>query len=100
MKDGFAASMETPLLPRLGMRQTHIRLPADAMADYALGYREGKAVHASPRPFDAETYGIKTTAAGMIRFVQANIDPSSLEPALLRAIDVTHVGYIQAGTMV
>jgi beta-lactamase class C len=100
MKDGFVSSMETQLLPRLGMRQTHIRMPADAVVDYAMGYRSGKAVHASPGPFDAETYGIKTTAADLIRFVQANIDPSPLEPALRRAVEATHVGYFQAGTLV
>ena len=100
LKDGFVASMETQLLPRLGMRQTHIRMPADAMADYAMGYRESKPVRVSPGPFDVETYGIKTTAADMIRFVQANIDPGSLEPALRRAVEATHVGYFQAGTLV
>ena len=100
MKDGFVASMETQLLPRLSMRHTHIRIPADKMADYALGYREGKPVHASPGPFDVETYGIKTTAADLIRFVQANIEPGALEPALQQAVEATHVGYFQAGTLV
>lgn len=100
MKDGFVAAMERQLLPRLGMRQTHVRVPADAWPDYAWGYREGKPVHAAPGPFDAETYGIKTTAADMIRFVQANIDPGALEPALRRAVEATHVGYVQVGTMV
>lgn len=100
MKGGFVASMETQLLPRLGMRQTHIRMPDDARADYAMGYLDGKPHQASPGPFDAETYGIKTTAADMIRFVQANIDPNSLEPALRQAVAATHVGYFQAGTLV
>ena len=100
MKDDFVDVMETQLLPRLGMRQTHIRVPAEAMSDYAWGYREGRPVHASPGPFDVETYGIRTTAADMIRFVQANIDPSTLEPALRAAVEATHVGYVQAGTMV
>ena len=70
------------------------------MPEYAWGYREGQPVHASPGPFDVETYGIKTTAADMIRFIQANIDPSTLEPALRTAVEATHVGYVQAGTMV
>jgi beta-lactamase class C len=100
LKDGFVAAMETQLLPRLGLRQTHLRLPADALADYATGYRADKPVHASPGPFDVETYGIKTTASDMIRFVQANIDPAGLEPALRQAIASTHVGYFQAGTLV
>ena len=100
MKGGFVASMETQLLPLLGMRHTHIRMPADALADYALGYRESKAVHASPGPFDVETYGIKTTAADLIHFVQANIEPGALEPPLREAVEATHVGYFQAGTLV
>ena len=100
LQDGFVASMEKQLLPRLGLHQTHIRMPADATADYAMGYRDGKPVQVSPGPFDAEAYGIKTTAGDMIRFVQANIDPSPLEPALRRAIEATHVGYFQAGTLV
>ena len=100
MKDGYVAAMESRLLPRLGLRQTHLRVPAEAMPDVAWGDRDGKPVHASPGPFDAETYGIKTTAADLIRFVQANIDPGALEPALRQAIAATHVGYVQAGTMV
>ncbi len=100
MKDGFTTSMETQLLPRLGMSHSHIHVPADAMADYAWGYRDGKAVRVNAGPFDVETYGIKTTAADLIRFVQANIDPSGLEPAVRRAVEATHVGYFRVGTMV
>ena len=99
MKDGFVAAMETQILPRLGMRQTPIRMSADAMAEYAMGYLDDKPHRVSPGPFDVETYGIKTTAADMIRFVQANIDPSALEPALRLAIAATHIGYFQAGTL-
>jgi beta-lactamase class C len=70
------------------------------MPDYAWGYRGDKPVHASPGPFDEETYGVKTTAADMIRFMQANIDPSGLEPALRRAVEATHVGFYRVGAMV
>jgi beta-lactamase class C len=64
------------------------------MADYAWGYNDGKPVRVHPGPLDEEPYGIKTTAADMIRFVQANIDPNGLETPLRRAIDATHVGYV------
>ena len=96
----FATAMEQQLLPRLGMAHTHIHVPAAAMSDYAWGYRDGKPAHASPGPFDEETYGIKTTAADMIRFVEANIDPSSLEPAMRQAIAATHAGWFRVGAMV
>jgi len=100
LKTGFAQAMEQQLLPRLGMRCTHLHVPAAAMPDYAWGDRDGKPAHAGPGPFSEETYGIKTTAADMIRFVQANIDPGALEPALREAILATHVGYFRSGAMV
>lgn len=100
MKDGFAASMQTRLLPMLGMSHSHLHVPPAAMVDYAWGYRDGKPVRVHPGPFDAETYGIKTTASDLLRFVQANIDPSRLELPLRRAVEATHVGYYRVGGMV
>jgi beta-lactamase class C len=100
LKAGFAQSLEQQLLPRLGMRSTHVHVPAAALADYAWGYRDGKPVHLRPGPFSEETYGIRTTAADLIRFVQANIDPGALEPPLRDAVAATHVGYFRVGAMV
>jgi beta-lactamase class C len=100
LKDRFATLVETQLLPKFGMRHTYIHVPPHAMADYAWGDREGKPVRVNPGPLDDETYGIKSTAADMIRFVQANIDPSGLEVALRRAVAATHVGYFRVNGMV
>lgn len=100
MKDRFANLIETNLLPKFGMSHTYVRVPPHAMADYAWGYREGKAVRVNPGPLDDETYGIKSTASDMIRFVQTNIDPSGLEAPLRRAIEATHVGHFRVGGMV
>ena len=96
----FAQALETELLPRLGLRHTWIHVPPSAQGDYAWGYRQGKPVHAGPGPFDQPTYGIRTTAADLIRFVQLNIDPSGLEPAVRSAVEATHVGWYRAGGMV
>jgi beta-lactamase class C len=100
LKDRFATLVETQLLPKFGMSHTYIHVPAHAMADYAWGDREGKPVRVNPGPLDDETYGIKSTASDMIRFVQANIDPSGLEVALRRAVAATHVGYFRVNGMV
>jgi beta-lactamase class C len=97
---GFVRSMEEQLLPRLGLRSTHLNVPAAAMADYAWGYVDRRPVRAGPGPFADETYGIKTTAADLIRFVQANIDPRALEPTLRSAVEATHVGWFRTGAMV
>lgn len=34
----YADAVESDLLPRLGLRETYLRVPASAMADYATGY--------------------------------------------------------------
>jgi len=100
MKDGFDKAMEQQLLPRLGMAHSHLHVPASATSSYAWGHRRDKAVRVSPGPFDMPTYGMKSTAADVLRFVQANIDPSGLEPTLRRAIEATQVGHFRAGAMV
>ena len=53
-----------------------------------------------PGVFNAEAYGVKTSAADMIRYVEANIRRRSLEPPMRRAIEGTHVGYFRVGEMV
>lgn len=100
MKDGFARLMETHVLRKLGMSHTYIQVPPQAMADYAWGYREGRPVRVSPGPLDDETYGIKSTASDLLRFVQANVDPSGLDSSLREAIHITQVGRFRVGGMV
>ena len=100
MKDHFASLIETQLLRKLGMGHTFIKVPPQAMADYAWGYREGKPVRASPGPLDEQTYGIKSTASDLLRFVQANIDPSGLDASLRQAIGITQVGRFRVAGMV
>nr|WP_084452931.1 class C beta-lactamase [Roseateles chitosanitabidus] len=99
LQQGYADAMESDLLPKLGLTHTHVRVPASAMGDYASGYRGDKPVRVNPGVLDAEAYGIKTTAADLIRFVQLNIDPSGLDPMVRRAIEGTHVGYYEVGAM-
>ena len=70
------------------------------MVDYAWGYREGKPVRVNPGPLAAETYGIKSTASDMLRFVQANIDPSGLDASLRKAIGITQLGQFRVAGMV
>ena len=100
MKDGFASLVETHLLRKLGMGHTYIQMPPQAMANYAWGYREGRPVRVNPGPFADETYGIKSTASDLLRFVQAHIDPSGLEAPLREAIRITQVGRFRVGGMV
>jgi beta-lactamase class C len=47
----------------------------------------------------AEAYGIKSTAADMLRFVAANMDLIKLDGKFQRAITATHTGYFKAGVL-
>lgn len=97
----FADAMETQLLPRLGLHESYIRVPEKARLNYAWGYdSSNKPTRVTPGVFDAETYGMKSTAADMIRFVQVNIDSSKLDGVMQRALALTHSGFFQVGPMI
>lgn len=101
LKRDFADVMERELFPGLGLGQTYIRVPERAMPDYALGYdKANNAIRVSPGVLAMEAYGVKSTAADMIRYVQANIEPGRLEGTMRRAVESTHVGYFAVGDMV
>lgn len=101
MKRRFPELMEAELLPRLGLARTWIRVPAAETRTYAWGHdRGGRPVRVRPGVLDAEAYGIKSSAADMIRFVEAQIDPAALETALRRAVMATQVGHFAVGPMV
>ena len=94
----FTAAVQARIFAPLGLKESFYRVPADAMGRYAWGYNDaGKPVRVNPGVFDMEAYGVKSSAADMIRVVQANIAPSG---PLQRALEGSHVGYFQAGGMV
>ncbi|MGL4967942.1 MAG: class C beta-lactamase [Inquilinus sp.] len=96
----FDALMEQTIFPALGLARTYIRVPQDQMDRYAWGYtKAGKPVRVTPGVLDAEAYGVKTTAADMIRFVEANMGGGGLDDTLRRAIAATHAGYYRIGDM-
>ncbi len=47
----------------------------------------------------SEAYGIRTRAADLLRFVEANMAMIKLDDKLQRAINDTHTGYFKAGAM-
>ncbi|MBD9428101.1 beta-lactamase [Pseudomonas sp. PDM15] len=95
----FDQLLERRLFPQLGMTESHVRVPQGQMARYAWGYREEKAIRVQPGPLDAEAYGVKSSAADMLRFVEANLDPSQLPTPLRQAIATTQLGYYRVGDM-
>lgn len=101
LQSDFADAMESRLFPQLGLKGSYIRVPEHAMPDYAWGYDEANnPVRVKPGVFDAQAYGVKSTSADMIRYLQANIMPGQLAGPMRRAVDGTHIGYFRAGAMV
>ncbi len=101
LKRDFAEALQTEVLGPLGLTHTYVHVPDSAMANYAWGYDDkNQPGRVSADVFDAESYGEKSSAADMIRFVQENIDPSQLPAAMRAAVAATHVGYFAVGDMV
>ena len=96
----FDDVMEKTLLPKLGLKHTYLKVPQAQMGLYAQGYnKEDKPVRVGPGALDSEAYGVKTSAADLIRYVEANMKPARLEDPLQRAIAATHTGYYKVGEM-
>ncbi|MGH8438389.1 MAG: class C beta-lactamase [Pseudomonas sp.] len=96
----FAELLQKQLLPQLGLHHTFVQVPAAQMGHYAQGYdKDDQAVRVGPGPLDAEAYGLKTTSADLLRFVEANLQPQSLSAPLQQAIATTQTGYYRVGEM-
>lgn len=96
----FNVAMEKTLLPKLGLTNTHVSVPASKTAQYAQGYDKNlKPIRVSPGALDSEAYGIKTSTQDLARYVIANLHPETLEKPLQQAISTTHAGYYTVNGM-
>lgn len=97
----FADVMEQTLMPGLGLEHSYVRVPPAEAGRYAQGYaKDGKPVRVGPGALDAEAYGVKTSSADLLRFVEANLRPDALEPPLRQAVMATHAGVYKVGGMI
>lgn len=95
----FDEAMEKGLLPKLGLSHTFIHVPAEEQSRYAWGYsKAGKPVRVGPGALDAEAYGIKSSAADMLKYLAINMSGRT-EPALRRAMDASHAAYYRVGDL-
>lgn len=100
MGQDFRSLVEQRLFPALGLKHSFIAVPANELSEYAWGYTgKGKPIRMAAGIL-SDTYGVRTTAADMIRFIQENIDPAGLLSSLQQAIVQTHTGYFRAGPMI
>ena len=96
----FDDVMQQTLMPGLGLKRSYVRVPQDQLGRYAQGYaKDGKPVRVGPGALDSEAYGVKTSSADLIRFVEANLRPQTLDEPLKQAIATTHTGFYRVGKM-
>ncbi|TDY22151.1 beta-lactamase class C [Paraburkholderia sp. BL6665CI2N2] len=100
MGQDFTALMDQRMFPALGLKNSYIDVPTARMPDYAQGYKkDGAPIRMAPGVLSAEAYGVKSTAADMTRFMQANMNLLQLDAKLQRAITDTHTGYFKASVL-
>lgn len=100
LDEGFVALMESRLFPALGLKNTYLDVPAVRMDDYAQGYTGNDTpIRMVPGVLAAETYGVRTTAGDLLRFVEANMGMLALDENWRRATTDTHTGYYRIGGM-
>lgn len=96
----FNVAMERTLLPKLGLKNTHVSVPAEKAGQYAQGYdKQHKPVRVGPGALDSEAYGIKTSTQDMARYVMVNMHTETLAKPLQQAIATTHTGYYTVNGM-
>lgn len=99
LDQSFIQAMEQDMLPALGMNHTYIQVPAAQITNYAQGYnKEDKPVRVNPGPLDAESYGIKSNARDLIRYLDANLQQLKVAQPWQDALAATHVGYYRVKT--
>jgi beta-lactamase class C len=96
----FDEAMEAQLFAKLGMHNSYITVPSSKMALYAQGYtKQDVPARVNPGVLAAEAYGVKTSAADLIHFIEVNMNLVKTDATLARAINDTHIGYFKLGPM-
>ena len=99
----FATLMKEALFDPLGLEHSFYQVPESQQVHYAYGYsKEDAPIRVNPGILDAQAYGLKSTAADVLTFVEANmsgLDESPLDEPLTQALAATRTGYFNVGNM-
>ncbi|AZP28662.1 MULTISPECIES: extended-spectrum class C beta-lactamase ADC-43 [Acinetobacter] len=100
MNKPFDQVLEKTIFPGLGLKHSYVNVPKTQMQNYAFGYnQENQPIRVNPGPLDAPAYGVKSTLPDMLSFINANLNPLKYPKDIQRAINETHKGFYQVGTM-
>ncbi|MFC7420349.1 class C beta-lactamase [Iodobacter arcticus] len=101
MNTSFEEAIEKKLFPELGMTNSYVNVPAAQMKNYAQGYNKKDApVRVSPGVLAAEAYGVKSSSADMIKYINANMKIAKINDKVQQALINTHSGYFKSGGIV
>ncbi len=94
MGDTYVNLLRNVILPGLDMRHTWSNGPEGERKNDAWGYnKQDKPVRVNSGILSDEAYGVKSTSADMIRFVEANMKQAGEGTAVQQAVTETHRGY-------
>lgn len=75
----YADIVQADMLPALGMRDTFLTVPRNRMLDYAQGYtRDDRPIRLHPDLLADEAYGVKSSAADLVRYLDLQIEAGRL----------------------
>ncbi len=100
MGGDFVELIKRALLDPMGLKSTHIQVPGEQLHRYAWGHGANqRQVRVNSGVFDAQAYGVKSTASDMIHLLQSLLDPERMPPTLRLAVAHTVVPRYQVGPM-
>lgn len=96
----FETLMEEALFAPLGLEDSYFQVPDEQQAHYAYGYsKEDEPIRVNPGMLDAQAYGLKSTAADVLTFIEANMNSTAADELLSQALATTRTGYVEMGHM-
>lgn len=98
----YADTLEQDLFREMGLHNTWVRVPDDAMGRYAYGYdrKTDRPVRVNPGVLDHEAYGVKSSARDMVRFLDLHLGHADVPGDLHAALQRTRQGMARTGTYV
>ncbi|EFE52534.1 class C beta-lactamase [Providencia rettgeri] len=94
LKMPFEQAMEKLMLPALGLKHTYIHVPKNQHKNYAQGYnKHDQPIRVAPQILDAESYGLKSNAKDLIRFLDINMQTKKVAKPWQEAVENTHTGF-------
>ncbi|MCK7596584.1 beta-lactamase [Microbulbifer sp. CAU 1566] len=96
LRQPYAKVMQEKIFQGLGLGDTYISVPAEKMSDYAQGYnRDDKAVRVNIGVLGEEAYGVKSSAADLVRYLGIHMQLVQASPELEKALAATREGHFK-----